>query len=382
MKYIIIPDSFKGTLSATEVCDIISDAIRAKDPAAHIISIPMADGGEGTCACFQYALGGQLVGLQAVDAYGDFVDTYYWRRGATAVIEMAAIAGFKPDGLGNPAIATTFGVGQLIKHAITNGCSDIILAIGGSATNDGGCGMLSAMGAKFADDLGREFLPTGNCLDMIADVDLTELNALISGVCIQTMCDVTNPLYGPNGAAYVFAPQKGASPEMVKILDENLHAFGDFIVNRRYGESVAMPSLETMHAHKDIVNIPGTGAAGGMGAGALAFLKSPLRPGAEIILDMVGFDKLCMGADMVITGEGSLDSQSLDGKVVARVAARARTHNIPVSVLAGRIALSIEEISALGISRAVASLDYCADPDNYQATCREDLRIAAQELMK
>lgn len=366
-KYIIIPDSFKGTLSATQVCEIIGDVIAASDPSAQIIAIPMADGGEGTCECFKFALGGEIVYLEAADAYGDFVDTYYWRNGNTAVIEMAAIAGYKPDGLRNPTIASTFGVGQLIKHAINNGCNDIILAIGGSATNDGGCGMLAAMGAKFTDDLGREFLPTGNCLDMISDVDLTDLNRLIEGVRIQTMCDVTNPLHGPNGAAYIFAPQKGASPEMVSILDENLKAFGDFIVNRRYGESV---------------DIPGCGAAGGMGAGAMAFLKSPLRPGAEIILDMVDFDALCEGCTMVITGEGCLDSQSLNGKVIARISRRARARNVPVSVIAGQVKLDENTLRNHGIIHAVASIDFCADPQNYAATCREDVRLAALELMK
>ena len=359
MNIIVIPDSFKGTMTAAEVCGIISRAVRTRYPDAEVRAFPLADGGEGTCEAFYHALGGEMVSCDVHGPHMEPVSAEYWKKDGTAVIELAQAAGFITDAAGrDPAVTTTYGVGELIRHAIGSGCGKIILGLGGSCTNDAGTGIAAALGAVFTDARGEEFLPTGNTLKRITDLDLTELKRTVEGIRFEAMCDVDNPLCGPAGAAYVFAPQKGADEVMVKELDRNLRAFADLIKNKT-GE--------------DIAEKPGAGAAGGAGAGAELFLNAPLRPGAQIVLEMFRFDELLKKADLVITGEGRLDSQSLRGKAVITAASRAKAGHVPVIAVVGTAGEDLSWTPEYGIVKVVRTIDYCDDPASYEKTCREDL---------
>ena len=356
---IIIPDSFKGTLTAVEVCDITARAIQDLNPEVRITKIPMADGGEGTCQAFYCAMGGELISCQVSGPYLEPKDAIYWRTDQTAVVELAAAAGFIADASRrDPSVTSTYGVGQLILHAIHGGCNQIILGLGGSSTNDAGLGIAAALGARFMDESDREFIPTGGSMARIDHMDLSGLQAAIQGVQFEVMCDVDNPLYGPQGAAHVFAPQKGADPAMVEMLDQNLRAFASLIRNQ-LGINVS--------------NIPGGGAAGGAGAGAYVFLDARLRPGAQIVLEMNRFDDLLKETDLVITGEGSLDVQSLHGKVVVTVADHAKAGRVPVVAVVGNTAGDISPVYDHGVIQIVRSIDQCPDPEHYEKTCRQDL---------
>ena len=356
---IIIPDSFKGTLTAIECCDIMARAIQDQDPNARITKIPMADGGEGTCQAFHCAMGGELISCQVSGPYLEPKDAIYWRNDQTAVVELAAAAGFIADaGRRNPSATSTYGVGQLIIHAIRGGCKKIILGLGGSSTNDAGLGIAAALGARFMDESDREFIPTGGSMARIDHMDLSGLREATQGVQFEVMCDVDNPLYGSQGAAYVFAPQKGADPPMVEMLDQNLRAFANLIRNQ-LGINVS--------------NIPGGGAAGGAGAGAYVFLDARLRPGAQIVLEMNRFDDRLKEADLVITGEGSLDTQSLHGKVVVTVSDHAKAGRVPVVAIVGTTKGDISRIYEHGVIQVVRSIDQCQDPDHYEKTCKQDL---------
>lgn len=358
-KIIIIPDSFKGTLTAIECCDIISRAILDQDNNARVTMIPMADGGEGTCQAFHCAMGGEIITCRVSDPYLEPKDAIYWRKDRTAVVELAAAAGFIEDkSRRDPSATSTYGVGQLILHAIKGGCDRIILGLGGSSTNDAGLGIAAALGAKFTDESGREFVPTGGSIQNVARMDLTELRKTIRGIHFDVMCDVDNPLYGPQGAAHIFAPQKGADPAMVDMLDQNLRAFADLIRNE---------------LKLDVSSLPGGGAAGGAGAGANAFLGARLRPGAHIVLEMNQFDDLLRETDLVITGEGRLDAQSLHGKVVVTVADHAKAGHVPVVAVVGTTEGDISPVFEHGVSQVIRTIDQCPDPEHYEKTCRQDL---------
>ena len=366
MKIIVIPDSFKGTLTAAEVCDIISAAIRDRDPSAEVITIPMADGGEGTCDAFRYALGGDMILCPVHGPFMQMQDARYWRREETAVIELASAAGFIADpAKRDPASATSFGVGELIRHAAEAGCRRIILGLGGSCTNDAGIGIAAGLGARFFDGSGREFIPTGGTIEDIRQMDLSMLRRTIRGIRFEVMCDVDNPLYGKQGAAYVYAPQKGADTAMVRDLDRNLRYFAQ-LIRERLGV--------------DVSDIPGSGAAGGAGAGAIAFLNAGLKPGAQIVLEMNHFDELLRSADLVITGEGQLDEQSLRGKAVMTVAEAAKTRRVPVIAVVGNTKGDIEQACQYGIKKVIRTIDFCHDPGQYKASCRQDLYRAVKEM--
>lgn len=386
MRIIVIPDSFKGTMTATEVCRIISQAITDANPRASVTAIPMADGGEGTCDCFHFALGGDKVSCLAANPFMEPRRTWYWKKGDTAVVELAAAAGFIADpGKRNPETTTTYGVGELIRHAIGSGCRRIILGLGGSCTNDGGLGMAAALGARFTDEEGRQFIPTGGSIHRIRTMDLSLLRDQIRGVSFEVMCDVNNPLYGPQGAAFVFAPQKGADEAMVQRLDQNLRIYAD-LIRTQLG--------------MDVSEIPGGGAAGGAGAGACAFLGAALRPGAEIVLEMNRFDEQLAGCDLVFTGEGKLDEQSLRGKVVAVIGDHARRQGVPVVAVVGQVDQDLMEgsiaeggtaegalgdgiparIRDRGITGVIRTTSFCADPDHYERTCRQDLYRAVKSF--
>ena len=304
-KCVVVSDSFKGTVSSREICAIAQQVIPRHFPACKVVCIPVADGGEGTVDCFVQAMGAQRVGVTVTNALGEKSAAAYARIGELAIIEMAAAAGLPQVGaLRCPGTATTYGVGELIAHAVHSGCKRILLGLGGSATNDGGCGCAAALGVGFLDADGQSFVPVGDTLGRIARIDTAKADELLRSVEITVMCDVTNPLYGPTGAAYVFAPQKGADAEKVKSLDAGLRHFGD-VIRSQYG--------------LDVSAMPGAGAAGGMGAGCVALLGGTIQSGIDAVLDVTGFDRQLEGADLVITGEGRIDSQSADGKVATNL---------------------------------------------------------------
>lgn len=336
--FILVPDSFKGTLSAIEVCNIMKSSIKNLYKDANIISVPVADGGEGTVDAFLYALGGEKKSVWVSDAFNEqkILAHYAMLKDDIAVIEMAACAGLPlvKDRL-EPDKTTTFGVGELIIDAINNGAKKIILGLGGSATNDGGCGMAAALGVKFKDEQDQEFIPTGGTLSQIYKIDMNNIYPKIKDVEFISMCDVDNPLCGKLGASAVFAPQKGADEYMVKLLDEGLAHLAKIIKR---------------DLHIEVKDIKGAGAAGGLGAGSIAFLQSKLTKGIDVILDTIKFDKLVSKADIVFTGEGKFDSQSLHGKVVMGVANRSQKYKTPVIVVTGAIGENIQEAYNKGIT--------------------------------
>ena len=370
-KCVVVSDSFKGTVSSREICAIAQQVIPRHFPACEVVCIPVADGGEGTVDCFIQAMGAQRVEVTVTNALGEKSAAAYARIGELAIIEMAAAAGLPQVGaLRCPGTATTYGVGELIAHAVDSGCRKILLGLGGSATNDGGCGCAAALGVRFYDAAGQSFVPVGDTLGRIARIDTAKADELLRSVEITVMCDVTNPLYGPTGAAYVFAPQKGADAEKVKSLDAGLRHFGD-VIRSQYG--------------LDVSAMPGAGAAGGMGAGCVALLGGTIQSGIDAVLDVTGFDRQLEGADLVITGEGRIDSQSADGKVVSGVARRTRAKGIPLIAIAGGIADSAGAVYDIGVSamfstdRAALPVDMLGarSPGDYEATLSDIMSLIA-----
>jgi glycerate kinase len=350
-------------MSASEVCAIMADRVRAYFPDCEIHSIPVADGGEGTVDCFLLGLGrGEKVWLTVYDPFFRETRAYYGRFDDTAVIEMAAAAGLalaRAD-MG-PGKASTYGVGQMIAHALENGCRDIVLGLGGSCTNDAGAGMAAALGVRFSDAKGRVFIPVGETLSNVSHIDSAALTSKLAGRTVRAMCDITNPLYGENGAAYVFAPQKGALQEELPVLDGKFRAFAETI-----GRELGV----------DVGAMPGGGAAGGMGAGARAFLGAELTRGIDVVLDMVGFEALLHGCDFVFTGEGRFDAQSMGGKAVIGIAHRARSKGVPVVVVAGSASCDVSVLSDYGIQGLYTASDEGTPLDDIKLRCEETLAEA------
>ena len=322
-KFILIPDSFKGTLSSKQICSIMSDKIKEINPCSDVVSIPVADGGEGSVDCFLSALGGEKVEIQCKGPFFDDMTGFYGliENGKTAVIEMASVAGLPlVENRKNPLKTTTYGVGELMLDAVKRGVKKIIMGLGGSCTNDFGCGCACACGAKFFDKHGKEFIPVGESLSNVCTIDTSVLEQTFNGVEIVTMCDIDNPPYGENGASRIFAPQKGADEDMVNLLDQGVKNV-----------------CTTVNKYKGIEldNLAGGGAAGAMGAGMVAFFNSKLKMGIEAVLETVEFDKVIKDASVVFTGEGKIDGQSLRGKVVIGVARRAKLQGVPVIAVVG-----------------------------------------------
>jgi len=370
-KCVVVSDSFKGTVSSREICAIAQRVIPRHFPACEVVCIPVADGGEGTVDCFVQAMGAQRVEITVTNALGEKSAAAYARLGELAIIEMAAAAGLPQVGERRcPGTATTYGVGELIAHAIDSGCRKILLGLGGSATNDGGCGCAAALGVGFLDADGQSFVPVGDTLGRIARIDTAKAEERLRSVELTVMCDVTNPLYGPTGAAYIFGPQKGADAEKIKSLDAGLRHFGD-VIRSQLGIDVSM--------------MPGAGAAGGMGAGCVALLGGTIQSGIDAVLDVTGFDRQLEGADLVITGEGRIDSQSADGKVVSGVARRTRAKGVPLIAIAGGIADSAGAVYDIGVSamfstdRAALPVDMLGtrSPGDYEATLSDIMSLIA-----
>lgn len=348
-KILLVPDSFKGTLSSRQVCQVMAGQLRRFFPQAQVKSIPVADGGEGSVEAFLAAAGGERRTRTVTGPFGEPVEAFYGilGDGRTAVIEMAACAGLPlAEGRLNPERATTYGVGELLLAAKEAGCTKAILGLGGSCTNDGGAGAAAALGAKFTRADGAAFVPTGGTLGEIAALDVSPVAQALQGMELTAMCDIDNPLYGEAGAAAVFAPQKGADAAMVARLDAGLRHLGQ-VSARCLG--------------RDFSHLPGAGAAGGLGFGMAAFCGAQLRMGIDAVLDAVGFDSLLPGTDMVFTGEGKIDSQSARGKVVSGVAARCRKAGVPVVAVVGQIGQGFEEMYQQGLT-AVFSINRAAQP--------------------
>lgn len=337
-KVVLIPDSFKGTMSSTQICETLDAVIHKHYPEAEVVSIPVADGGEGSVDCFLTALSGEKVEMKVKGPFMEDTSAYYGLidQGKTAVIEMAAAAGLPlVEDRKDPRKTTTYGVGELILDAAKKGVEKIIVGLGGSSTNDGGCGAAAAAGVMFYDTDGESFIPAGETLKNIQRINIDGLDESLKNVEIVTMCDIDNPMYGPHGAAHVFGPQKGADPEMVLELDAGVKHLAEVIL-RDIG--------------RDLGEMPGTGAAGAMGAGMVAFFDSKLQMGIETVLDTVDFENIITDADYIFTGEGKIDSQSLRGKVVIGVAKRAKKQHIPVIVIAGGAEENLEEAYETGVT--------------------------------
>ena len=328
-KIVVASDSFKGSLTSREISTIVAEAVSEVFPDCQTVCLEIADGGEGTIDALCRALGGSRIEVSVSDPLGKPVVSEYAivnvpGEGPTAVIEMSKASGLPlvPEGLRNPMLTTTFGTGELILDALGRGCKHFLIGIGGSATNDGGTGMLATLGWRFLDSDGNELPPVGASLGKIESIDSSGKNPALDGCSFVTACDVDNPFCGPDGAAFVFAPQKGAGPEEVILLDKGLESFSSVI---RKSTGV------------DVKDIPGAGAAGGLGGALLAFLGARLTPGAEMVLEAIGFDSLAEGADLVITGEGRMDFQTLKGKAPLCVLRHATRLGIPTISLAGII---------------------------------------------
>lgn len=368
-KIILVPDSFKGTMSSQEICEIMKREILSFFPQAEILSIPVADGGEGSVDSFLTAVGGKKITLPVYGPYFERIEGFYGvLPDHTAVIEMAAAAGLPLAGeRKQPDQATTYGVGQLIAHAAESGCPKIIVGLGGSATNDGGTGAAAALGASFRNEKGEPFIPTGGTLDQIASINMSGILPSLRNTEIVAMCDIDNPLCGANGASAVYGPQKGATPELVQRLDRNL-AHLAFRVKQDLG--------------KEILYLPGAGAAGGMGGGMAAFLGAQLQMGIDVVLDVVRFEQLAKGADLIFSGEGKLDSQSLRGKAVIGVARRAKKLGIPLIAVVGDIGDHIEGVYDEGVS-AVFSTNRVAVPySQAKRRAKSDLALTMNNLMR
>ena len=367
-KVIVISDSFKGTLSSAAIAEIAETCIHEVYPHCQVIGLPVADGGEGTVDCFLKALGGIRVTCTVQGPWQDPTEACYARIGATAVIEMAAAAGLPLAApRQDPSRTTTYGVGELIRHAITHGATHLILGLGGSATNDGGCGAAAALGTRFFNAAGKSFCPVGATLSEIVHINADETRALLQGVQVEVMCDIDNPLCGPRGAAAVFAPQKGADDAMVQRLDQGLSHLAQ-ILAQDMRASVAL--------------LPGAGAAGGFGAGAAAFLGASLRPGIEVVLDLLQFSAQLRDCDLVITGEGRIDGQSLGGKVPVGVARRAKQAGVPVVAIVGVVGPDCEAVYDAGITAIFPTNREALPFSELAARAAEDYRRTLRDLLR
>ena len=374
MKVVIAIDSLKGSLSSMEAGMAIKDGILAAKPDAEVIVKPLADGGEGTTDALIEGMNGERIDLTVTGPMHTPVDAYYGylKDTNTAVMEMASAAGITlvPDSEKNPLLATSYGVGEMINDAIQRGCRNFIIGIGGSVTNDGGIGMLKALGVRFLDENDEDAGEGGQALSKVARIDVSGMNPLLKECHIQVACDVNNPLCGENGSTYVYGPQKGVTEDMKKTLDEAMAHF-------------ARVTSETLE--NDYLNTPGAGAAGGLGYAFLAYTGAALTPGIELILDAVGLEEELSGADVVVTGEGRLDFQTAMGKAPVGVARLAKKYNAKVIAFAGSVTKEATACNKEGIDaffpilRGVCTLAEAMDPvaarNNMTATVEQVFRL-------
>ncbi|HAA04843.1 MAG TPA: glycerate kinase [Syntrophobacteraceae bacterium] len=371
MHIVVAPDSYKGSLSAVDAADAIERGVLSVFPDARVTKVPMADGGEGTAEVLIIGAGGHVIRQEVTGPLGELVDATWGilGDGKTGVIEMAAASGLMliPEQKRDPRLTTTYGTGQLIRAALDLGIRRIIIGIGGSATNDGGAGMAQALGVRFLDDTGTTLPHGGASLARLASVDLSGLDPRLKETEILVACDVDNPLCGPQGASAVYGPQKGASPSMVVELDGALKHYAR-VARRATG--------------KDVTDIPGAGAAGGLGAGLLLFTQAKLRSGVDIVLEATSFADIVQHADLVITGEGNTDVQTAHGKAPLGVARVARQFDVPVVCLSGGLGEGSEAVLEQGIDALMSIMAKPASLDECMATARELLQAAAARVCR
>lgn len=369
---VLAPDSFKESMTAKEVCEAMERGIRKDNSQIRCIHVPMADGGEGTMQSLVDATGGRVYSKEVVGPLGNNVVAEYGilGNGEIGVIEMASASGIHlvDSEKRNPLITTTFGTGQLIKACLDKGVKKLLIGIGGSATNDGGAGFIQALGGRLLDENGDDLSYGGGALAKLHTIDLSNLDERLKYVSVEVACDVNNPLCGKEGASYVFGPQKGATREMIEILDQNLSHYAE-VIKEQLG--------------KDVISKAGAGAAGGLGAGLMAFLDVKLKSGIEMVIEYANLEEKVRDADMVWTGEGSIDFQTQYGKTPLGVAMIAKKYNKPVIALAGRVGNDIDALydkgidAIFGIMRGVTSIEEALvkGPENVEKTSENIIRL-------
>jgi glycerate kinase len=369
---VLAPDSFKESMTAKEACEAMERGIKKANSNISCIHVPMADGGEGTMQSLVDATNGKIYSLKVVGPLGNEVDALYGILGdrETGVLEMASASGIQlvPPEKRNPLVTTTYGTGQLIKACLNHGIKKLLIGIGGSATNDGGAGVIQALGGKLLDNQGKQLSFGGGELGKLNSIDLSDFDPRIKDITVEVACDVNNPLCGERGASNVFGPQKGATKDMIAILDSNMKHYADIIENK---------------LGKDVLNEPGGGAAGGLGAGLMAFFNGTLKKGIELVIQYTGLEEKIKAADMVWTGEGSIDFQTQFGKTPLGVAEVAKKYNKPVIALAGRVGGDIDILyekgidSIFGIMKGVTSLEeaLAKGPENIERTAENIIRL-------
>ncbi len=371
MKILIAPDSFKESMSAVEAANAIESGILKVLPSAQCIKMPMADGGEGTTEALVLATGGKLYRTQVLDPLGNEIDAQYGILGnnQTAIIEMASASGLGliPLDQRNPLLTSTYGTGQLIQAALSHNITHLIIGIGGSATNDGGAGMFQALGGTLLDKYGKSLSYGGGALGDLDKIDTSGLDPRLNKVKIEVACDVTNPLTGEFGASHVFGPQKGATKEMVPLLDQNLKHFANCLLNQ---------------LGIDIENVAGAGAAGGLGAGLMAFLGASLVRGVDLVIQYNALEEAIKSTDLIITGEGSIDGQSSFGKTLDGIGALAKKHKIPAIALVGRIGKDAEIMHRRGITAIFSILSEPCDIEVALQNGQTNLERASENLIR
>ena len=371
MKFVLAPDKFKGSLTGIQFCDAVEEGILSVFPEAEVLKLPLADGGDGTIEILNYHLHGEKIQVDVKDPFFRPTKASYLfiKSSETAFIEMAEASGMKllSSDEQNCFSTTTYGTGELILDAIKTGAKNIILGIGGSATNDCGIGMASALGFKFLDNDDNEVVAIGKNMTEIKKIDMTHTIKNLSQITFNVACDVTNPLYGKDGAAHVYAAQKGATIDQINILDKGLRN---------------MASLFQDQFEIDIQNIKGAGAAGGMGAGAKVFLDANLISGIDLIKKLVDFDSKIQNADWMITGEGKLDHQTLSGKTIQGVIASSKKYNIPVAAFCGSITLTQNELDKAGILYSSSIMEKAESLEDAMANSSDYLKKISSEFIK